>query len=235
MPGCRCSSAWGAASRSLGAGELLVHHALRILGEIKDAESNLQALLGAETGQALGGSGQHRQIFHAAACLPSLPRRMPASTIAIHRRQPRSIAAKITGQRHRPRDNGTHAGRNRRPCRAHCPSPLCADRPGRPSALRHARAFRPAGAAQRNFPAARRGFRFAPGRRGRCSRITCLRRPARISLGSNETIKQAVMAGMGISPDLAAHPAARIENWARGLHPRFDWHTDRSAPGMSCI
>ena len=33
------------------AGELLVHHALRVLGEIKDAEANLQALLGAEVGQ----------------------------------------------------------------------------------------------------------------------------------------------------------------------------------------
>ena len=34
-----------------GAGELLVHHALRILGEIKDAEASLQALSGAECGQ----------------------------------------------------------------------------------------------------------------------------------------------------------------------------------------
>src|SRR5574344_156637 len=34
-----------------GAGELLVHHALRILGEIKDAEASLQALNGAESGQ----------------------------------------------------------------------------------------------------------------------------------------------------------------------------------------
>src|SRR5512145_567241 len=33
-----------------GAGEMLVHHALRVLGEIKDAEANLQGLLGAETG-----------------------------------------------------------------------------------------------------------------------------------------------------------------------------------------
>ena len=29
------------------AGDMLVHHALRVLGEIKDAEANLQALLGA--------------------------------------------------------------------------------------------------------------------------------------------------------------------------------------------
>jgi DNA-binding transcriptional LysR family regulator len=33
------------------AGEMLMHHALRVLGEIKDAESNLQGLLGAEVGQ----------------------------------------------------------------------------------------------------------------------------------------------------------------------------------------
>ena len=33
------------------AGQMLVHHALRILGEIKDAEASLQALLGAEVGQ----------------------------------------------------------------------------------------------------------------------------------------------------------------------------------------
>lgn len=33
------------------AGDLLMHHALRVLGEIKDAEANLLGLLGAETGQ----------------------------------------------------------------------------------------------------------------------------------------------------------------------------------------
>ncbi|MDR2837322.1 MAG: LysR family transcriptional regulator [Azonexus sp.] len=33
-----------------GAGELLVHHALRVLGEIKDAEASLQALSGGESG-----------------------------------------------------------------------------------------------------------------------------------------------------------------------------------------
>ena len=52
-----------------GAGELLLHHALRVLGEIKDAEANLMAMASARNGSFNIASGRDTSFNAVAAAL----------------------------------------------------------------------------------------------------------------------------------------------------------------------
>lgn len=178
------------------AGELLVHHALRVLGEIKDAEANLQAMLGAETGQLSVGLVSTAKYF-----MPRLLARFAQSHPGIEvqfsvgnrasllqKLQDNAIDLAVMGRI--PTEIDAHA----EPMASH-PYVLIgpADHP-----LRDARRFdmhelrhetfllREEGSGSRRV--AEEMFKnhlFTP--------------PRTISMGSNETIKQAVMAGMGIA------------------------------------
>lgn len=179
-----------------GAGELLVHHALRILGEIKDAEANLQGLLGAETGEIAVGLVSTAKYF-----MPRLLARFSAAHPGIDVRfsvgnretllqklQDNAIDLAIMGRS--PSEMDTHA----EPLASH-PYVLIgpADHP-----LRSARQFDLHELRHETFLLREEGS----GSRRVAEEMfkKHLFTPAHtISMGSNETIKQAVMAGMGIA------------------------------------
>ncbi len=178
------------------AGQMLVHHALRILGEIKDAEASLQALLGAEVGQLSVGLVSTAKYFMP-RLLAHFAQRHSGVAVQfsvgnreslLQKLQDNAIDLAVMGRT--PVEIDAHA----EPMASH-PYILIgpADHP-----LRDARRFdlhelrhetfllREEGSGSRRV--AEEMFRnhlFTP--------------PRTISMGSNETIKQAVMAGMGIS------------------------------------
>lgn len=179
-----------------GAGELLVRHALRVLGEVNDAEANLLAMAGAETGRISVGLVSTAKYF-----MPRLLARFAQEHPGIdvqfsvgnreallQRLHDNAIDLAVTGRT--PDEYDAHA----EPVASH-PYVLIgpADHP-----LRDARRFdlhelrhdtfllREEGSGSRRV--AEEMFRnhlFTPART--------------IGMGSNETIKQAVMAGMGVS------------------------------------
>ena len=178
------------------AGEMLVHHALRVLGEIKDAEANLQSLLGAEAGQISVGLVSTAKYF-----MPKLLARFTQENPGIEvqftvgnreallqKLQDNAIDLAVMGRT--PVEIDAHA----EPLANHpyviiapADHPLCEARRFDLHELRHETfLLREEGSGSRRV--AEEMFRnhlFTPART--------------ISLGSNETIKQAVMAGMGIS------------------------------------
>lgn len=178
------------------AGELMVHHALRVLGEIKDAEANLQALLGAETGQLSVGLVSTAKYF-----MPRLLARFSQEhpgievqfTIGnrqtlLQKLQDNAIDLAIMGRI--PTEIDAHA----EPLAGH-PYVLIgpADHP-----LRDARRFDMHELRQETFLLREEGS----GSRRVAEEMfkNHLFTPKRtVSMGSNETIKQAVMAGMGIA------------------------------------
>ncbi|MGE5471084.1 MAG: LysR substrate-binding domain-containing protein [Bacteroidota bacterium] len=179
-----------------GAGETLVHHALRILGEIKDAEANLQGLLGAETGQLSVGLVSTAKYF-----MPRLLAKFAQDNPGIEvqftvgnreallqKLQDNAIDLAVMGRT--PLEIDAHA----EPLASH-PYVIIApaDHP-----LRTARRFDLQELRQETVLLREEGS----GSRRVAEEMfkNHLFTPARtISLGSNETIKQAVMAGMGIS------------------------------------
>jgi DNA-binding transcriptional LysR family regulator len=179
-----------------GAGELLLHHALRVLGEIKDAEANLMAMAGAKTGQISVGLVSTAKYFMP-RLLAQFAQEHPGIDVQfsvgnrealLQKLHDNTIDLAVTGRT--PVEFDAHA----EPIASH-PYVLIgpADHP-----LRDARRFdlhelrhetfllREEGSGSRRV--AEEMFRnhlFTPART--------------ISMGSNETIKQAVMAGMGVS------------------------------------
>ena len=179
-----------------GAGDLLMHHALRILGEIKDAEANLQGLLGAETGQLSVGLVSTAKYFMP-KLLAKFSQAHPGIEVQftvgnrealLQKLQDNAIDLAVMGRI--PTEIDAHA----EPLASH-PYVLIApaDHP-----LREARRF--------DLQELRKDT-FLLREEGSGSRRVAeemfknhLLKPARtISMGSNETIKQAVMAGMGIA------------------------------------
>ena len=179
-----------------GAGELLVHHALRVLGEIKDAEANLMALSGAETGQISVGLVSTAKYFMP-RLLAQFAQAHPAIDIQfsvgnreklLQKLQDNAIDLAVMGRT--PVEIDAHA----EPMARH-PYVLIgpADHP-----LREARRFDLQELRHDTFLLREEGS----GSRRVAEEMfkNHLFTPARtISMGSNETIKQAVMAGMGIS------------------------------------
>ena len=179
-----------------GAGEMLVHHALRILGEIKDAEANLQGLLGAETGQLSVGLVSTAKYFMP-RLLAKFAQDNPGVDIRftvgnrealLQKLQDNTIDLAVMGRI--PVEIDAHA----EPLASHpyvliapAEHPLREARRFDLQELRHETILlREEGSGSRRV--AEEMFKnhlFTPART--------------ISLGSNETIKQAVMAGMGIS------------------------------------
>lgn len=178
------------------AGELLVHHALRVLGEIKDAEANLQAMLGAETGQLSVGLVSTAKYF-----MPRLLARFaqlhPGIEVQfsvgnreslLQKLQDNAIDLAVMGRI--PTEIDAHA----EPMASH-PYVLIgpADHP-----LRAARRFDLHELRQETFLLREEGS----GSRRVAEEMFknhLFTPPRTISMGSNETIKQAVMAGMGIA------------------------------------
>ncbi|MCL2346343.1 MAG: LysR substrate-binding domain-containing protein [Desulfobulbus sp.] len=179
-----------------GAGELLVHHALRVLGEIKDAEASLQALAGAESGLLAVGLVSTAKYFMP-RLLAKFAQAHPGVDVQftvgnrsdlLRKLQDNAIDLAVTGRI--PVEIEAHGA-------AMAPHPYVlvapADHP-----LRHARRLEMTDL---------RGETFLLREDGSGSRLVAeemfknhLFTPRRtISLGSNETIKQAVMAGMGVS------------------------------------
>lgn len=179
-----------------GAGEMLVHHALRILGEIKDAEANLQGLLGGETGQLSVGLVSTAKYF-----MPRLLAKFAQGNpgvdiqftvgnrqVLLQKLQDNTIDLAVMGRI--PSEIDAHA----EPLASH-PYVMIAptDHP-----LRTARRFELHELRQETILLREEGS----GSRRVAEEMfkNHLFTPARtISLGSNETIKQAVMAGMGVS------------------------------------
>ncbi|MBU1365648.1 MAG: LysR family transcriptional regulator [Gammaproteobacteria bacterium] len=178
------------------AGELLVHHALRVLGEIKDAEANLLAMLGAETGQLSVGLVSTAKYF-----MPRLLARFaqlhPGIEVQfsvgnreslLQKLQDNAIDLAVMGRI--PTEIDAHA----EPMASH-PYVLIgpADHP-----LRAARRFDLHELRQETFLLREEGS----GSRRVAEEMFknhLFTPPRTISMGSNETIKQAVMAGMGIA------------------------------------
>jgi DNA-binding transcriptional LysR family regulator len=178
------------------AGELLQHHALRVLGEIKDAEASLQALSGAEAGLLSVGLVSTAKYFMP-RLLAKFAQDHPGVEVQfavgnreslLQKLQDNAIDLAVMGRP--PQEIDAHA----EPMAGH-PYVLIAPA-GHPLAsapcfdlqeLRHETfLLREEGSGSRRV--AEEMFR------------THLFTPARtIALGSNETIKQAVLAGMGLS------------------------------------
>jgi LysR family transcriptional regulator, low CO2-responsive transcriptional regulator len=179
-----------------GAGELLVHHALRVLGEIKDAEANLMAMSGAETGQISVGLVSTAKYF------------MPRLLAQFAQEHP-GVEVKFTvGNREillqKLQDNAIDlAVMGRTPVEIDAQAEPLASHPY----VLIAPADHPLRDARRFDLQELRNETFLLREEGSGSRRVAeemfknhLFQPARsISLGSNETIKQAVMAGMGVS------------------------------------
>ncbi len=178
------------------AGEMLMHHALRVLGEIKDAEANLQGLLGAEVGQISVGLVSTAKYFMP-RLLAQFSQAHPGIEVQfsvgnrenlLQKLQDNAIDLAVMGRI--PTEIDAHA----EPMANH-PYVLIgpADHPLRDAKrfdlqeLRHDTfLLREEGSGSRRV--AEEMFKnhlFTPARR--------------MSMGSNETIKQAVMAGMGIA------------------------------------
>lgn len=178
------------------AGEMLVHHALRVLGEIKDAEARLQGLLGAEAGQLSVGLVSTAKYF-----MPKLLARFAQGNPGIdiqftvgnratllQKLQDNALDLAVMGR------TPTEIDARAEPMASH-PYVLIAppDHPLRGQTgfdlheLRHETfLLREEGSGSRRV--AEEMFKhhlFTPART--------------IDMGSNETIKQAVMAGLGIS------------------------------------
>lgn len=179
-----------------GAGELLVHHALRILGEIKDAEASLQALAGAETGQISVGLVSTAKYFMP-RLLAKFAQAHPGIDVQFSVGNREALLQKL-------QDNAIDLAIMGR-------IPVEIDAHGEPMA-RHpyilvAPADHPLRTARRFELHELRKETFLLREEGSGSRRVAeemfknhLFTPTRtISMGSNETIKQAVMAGMGIS------------------------------------
>jgi DNA-binding transcriptional LysR family regulator len=178
------------------AGEMLVHHALRVLGEIKDAEANLQGLLGAEVGQLSVGLVSTAKYFMP-KLLAKFSQDHPGVEVQftvgnrealLQKLQDNAIDLAVMGRI--PVEIDAHA----EPMASH-PYVLIApaDHP-----LREARRFDMHELRQETFLLREEGS----GSRRVAEEMfkNHLFTPKRtISLGSNETIKQAVMAGMGVS------------------------------------
>ncbi|HEX6734936.1 MAG TPA: LysR substrate-binding domain-containing protein [Azonexus sp.] len=179
-----------------GAGELLVHHALRILGEIKDAEASLQSLAGAETGLLSVGLVSTAKYFMPrllakfAQAHPGVEVQFTVGNreILLQKLQDNAIDLAVMGRI--PTEIDAHA----EPMAPH-PYVLIgpADHP-----LRAARRFEMHELRQETFLLREEGSgsRRVAEEMFRNHLVT----PARaITMGSNETIKQAVMAGMGVA------------------------------------
>jgi len=178
------------------AGEMLVHHALRVLGEIKDAEANLQGLLGAEVGQLSVGLVSTAKYFMP-KLLAKFSQEHPGVEVQftvgnrealLQKLQDNAIDLAVMGRI--PVEIDAHA----EPLASH-PYVLIApaDHP-----LREARRFDMHELRRETFLLREEGS----GSRRVAEEMfkNHLFTPTRtISMGSNETIKQAVMAGMGIA------------------------------------
>ena len=178
------------------AGDLLMHHALRILGEIKDAEANLQGLLGAEIGQLSVGLVSTAKYFMP-RLLAKFSQAHPGIEVQfsvgnreslLQKLQDNAIDLAVMGRI--PTEIDAHA----EPMANH-PYLLIgpADHP-----LRDARRFDMHELRHETFLLREEGS----GSRRVAEEMfkNHLFTPARtISMGSNETIKQAVMAGMGVA------------------------------------
>ena len=178
------------------AGEMLVHHALRVLGEIKDAEANLQGLLGAEVGQLSVGLVSTAKYFMP-KLLAKFSQEHPGVEVQftvgnrealLQKLQDNAIDLAVMGRI--PVEIDAHA----EPLASH-PYVLIApaDHP-----LREARRFDMHELRRETFLLREEGS----GSRRVAEEMfkNHLFTPMRaISMGSNETIKQAVMAGMGIA------------------------------------
>ena len=179
-----------------GAGDMLVHHALRVLGEIKDAEANLQGLLGADVGQISVGLVSTAKYFMP-KLLAKFAQEHPGVEVQftvgnrealLQKLQDNAIDLAVMGRT--PVEIDAHA----EPLASH-PYVLIAPAD---HALREARRFDLHELRHETFLLREEGS----GSRRVAEEMfkNHLFTPARtISLGSNETIKQAVMAGMGIS------------------------------------
>jgi len=178
------------------AGETLRHHALRVLGEIKDAEASLQALLGAESGQLAVGLTSTAKYFMP-RLLAKFAKTHPGIDVQftvgnretlLQRLQENAIDLAVMGRI--PAEIDAHAD-----AMAGHPYVIVAPRDhplagARSFDLQELRAdtflLREEGSGSRRVAAEMfRNHLFSPART--------------VSMGSNETIKQAVMAGMGIS------------------------------------
>lgn len=178
------------------AGEMLVHHAMRVLGEIKDAEANLQSLLGAESGQISVGLVSTAKYFMP-KLLAKFSQENPGIEVQftvgnrealLQKLQDNAIDLAVMGRI--PVEIDAHA----EPLASH-PYVIIApaDHP-----LREARRFDLQELRHETFLLREEGS----GSRRVAEEMfkNHLFKPARtIGMGSNETIKQAVMAGMGIS------------------------------------
>jgi DNA-binding transcriptional LysR family regulator len=179
-----------------GAGELLVHHALRILGEIKDAEASLQALSGAECGQLSVGLVSTAKYFMP-RLLAKFAQEHPGIDVQfsvgnrqalLQKLQDNAIDLAIMGRI--PSEIDAHG----EPLAKH-PYVIIAPA-GHP--LRQARRFDLQELRQETFLLREEGSGSQRVAEEMFKRH--LFTPARtIGMGSNETIKQAVMAGMGVS------------------------------------
>ena len=179
-----------------GAGELLFHHAMRVLGEIKDAEARLQAMLGAESGQLSVGLVSTAKYFMP-RLLAKFAQAHPGVEVQfsvgsrqslIERLRDNAVDLAIMGRI--PGELDAHA----EPMAQH-PYVLIApaDHP-----LRHARQFDLHELRHETFLLREEGS----GSRRVAEEMfkNNLFTPTRsIVMGSNETIKQAVMAGMGVA------------------------------------
>lgn len=179
-----------------GAGEMLMHHALRVLGEIKDAESNLQSLLGAEVGQLSVGLVSTAKYFMP-RLLAQFSQAHPGIEVQfsvgnrenlLQKLHDNAIDLAVMGRI--PTEIDAHA----EPIAAH-PYVLIgpADHPLRDAPLFYLHELR-----QETFLLREEGS----GSRRVAEEMfkNHLFTPKRtISMGSNETIKQAVMAGMGVA------------------------------------
>ena len=179
-----------------GAGEMLVHHALRILGEIKDAEASLQALSGAEIGEISVGLVSTAKYFmprllaHFAREHPGVDVRFSVGNREnlLQKLQDNAIDLAVMGRI--PTEIDAHA----EPMAQH-PYVLIgpADHP-----LRDARRFDMHELRHETFIVREEGSgsRRVAEEMFKKHLFTPMRA---VSMGSNETIKQAVMAGMGVA------------------------------------
>ncbi|MDR2189209.1 MAG: LysR family transcriptional regulator [Azonexus sp.] len=179
-----------------GAGELLVHHALRVLAEIKDAEGSLQALIGGEGGLLSVGLVSTAKYF-----MPRLLARFgkahPGVDVQFTVANRSMLLEKLQG-------NAIDlAVMGRIPVEVEAQGEVMAAHPyvliaPADHPLREDKSFPLAALSDETFLLREEGSgsRQVAEEMFRNQSFTPKRT---ISLGSNETIKQAVMAGMGVS------------------------------------
>lgn len=179
-----------------GAGKLFKHHAARVLGELQDAEQALQGLKGLHAGQATVGLVSTAKYF-----APKLLAQFAAE-------HPQIDIQFLVGNRgtliNALRDNEIDfAVMGRPPDRLDAVSEAVAENPHRLVAHKSHRLLK---ARRFDFHELRKES-FLMREAGSGTRLVMesvfkqhLFKPARVvSIGSNETVKQAVMAGMGVS------------------------------------